>query len=79
MKTQNLNRLALQNLTNTHIAKLYGLRAEQLQNIPYPPAYALNIVVDRIVIAVTPGDRDVYGAQQQGLLLDLKLCAILRN
>ena len=65
--------MRFKNLTNTHIAKLYGLRAEQLQNTPYPPAYALNNVVDRIVIAGTPGDRDVYGAQQQGPLLDLKL------
>ena len=73
MKTQNLNRLALQNLTNTHIAKLHGLRAEQLQIIPYLPAYALNTIMDRIVIAKTPGDRDVYGAQQHGLLLDLGL------
>ena len=72
MKTQNLNRLALQNLTNTHIAKLYGLQAEQLQIIHYPPAFALNIVMDRIVIAETPVDRDVYEAQQQGSLLDLE-------
>ena len=48
--------MRFKNLTNTHIAKLYGLRAEQLQNTPYPPAYALNNVVDRIVIAVKPGD-----------------------
>ena len=65
--------MRFKNLTNTHIAKLYGLRAEQLQNIPYPPAYALNIIVDRIVIAEKPGDLDVYGAQQQGPVLDIEL------
>ena len=52
---------------------MYGLRAEQLQIIPYLPAYTLNTFMDHIVIAGTPGDRDVYGAQQHSLLLDLEL------
>ena len=73
MKMQHSNRLTIKNLTNTHVAKMYGLRAEQLQIIPYLPAYTLNTFMDHIVIAGTPGDRDVYGAQQHGLLLDLEL------
>ena len=41
--------------------------------IPYPPANAIKIVIDRAVLAGTPGDRDVYGAQQHGPLLDVAL------
>ena len=61
------------NLTASHIALLYRLREDQVQIIPYPPALALKIVMDRKIVAGTPGDRDVYGAQQHGPLLDLDL------
>lgn len=55
------------------IALCYGLAPEQVRIIPYPPAHALKVVMDRAVIAGTPGDRDVYGAQQHGPLLDLEI------
>jgi hypothetical protein len=61
------------NLSPSAIAQRYGLASEQVRIIPYPPAHALKVVMDRTVVAGTPGDRDVYGAQQHGPLLDLIL------
>ena len=55
------------------IASLYGLRTEQVELIPYPPAIAIKIAMDRKIVAGTPGDRDVYGAQQHGPLLEIEI------
>ncbi len=55
------------------IALLYGLRADQVALIPYPPAIAIKIAMDRTIVAGNPGDRDVYGAQQHTPLLELEL------
>jgi hypothetical protein len=52
---------------------MYGLETRQVEVIPYPPACAIKIVMDRKIVAGTPGDRDVYGAQQHGPLLDIEL------
>ena len=53
------------------LAALYGgARAEV---IPCPAALALKIVVPRRIVAGSPGDGDVYGAQQHGPLLELEL------
>jgi hypothetical protein len=60
-------------LTPAAIAALYGLEPSQVEVIPYPPAQAIKIVMDRKVVAGTPGDRDVYGAQQHGPLLAIEL------
>lgn len=55
------------------IAPLYGLRADQVRLIPYPPAIAIKIAMDRKIVAGNPGDRDVYGAQQHTPLLEIEL------
>ncbi|MBY0270422.1 MAG: DUF4387 domain-containing protein [Burkholderiales bacterium] len=60
-------------LTPAAIAALYGLEPRQVEVIPYPPACAIKIVMDRRIVAGTPGDRDVYGAQQHGPLLEISL------
>ncbi len=60
-------------LTPAALAKMYGLEPWQVEVIPYPPACAIKIVMDRKIVAGTPGDRDVYGAQQHGPLLDIEL------
>jgi hypothetical protein len=65
--------LAAPALTARAIAPLYGLHAEQVQVIPYPPALAIKIVMDRRRVAGDPGDTDVYGAQQHGPLLGLEI------
>ncbi len=68
-------RLALNSpaLQPAAIAPLYGLRADQVELIPYPPAMAIKIAMDRTIVAGNPGDRDVYGAQQHTPLLELDL------
>ena len=55
------------------IAKRYGVPASKVAVIAYPPALAIKIVIDRPIIAGSPGDRDVYGAQQHRPLLDIEL------
>lgn len=61
------------NMTAAAIAARYGLAPESARVIAYAPANALKVVLRRAVIAGTPGDRDVYGAQQHGPLLDIEL------
>jgi hypothetical protein len=55
------------------IAALYGLAPDRVAVIPYPPAFAIKVVLDRDLVAGDPGDRDVYGAQQHGPLLSVSL------
>ena len=68
-------RLAVQSpaLTPAAIAPLYGVDASTVVVIPYRPALAVKITMDRTVISGSPGDRDVYGAQQHAPLLDVEL------
>lgn len=60
-------------LTVASVAKLYGLATEKVQVIPFPAAYAIKVVMDRPIIAGTPGDRDAYGAQQHKPLLGIEI------
>jgi hypothetical protein len=55
------------------LARLYAVEPQHVRVHPYPPAHAIKIAIDRAVVAGTPGDRDVYGAQQHGPLLELEL------
>ncbi len=55
------------------VALLYGVAPNDVEVIAYPPAHAIKIVMGRKVVAGTPGDRDVYGAQQHGPLLGVEL------
>jgi hypothetical protein len=65
--------LASPALAATALAPLYGVPQDSVQVIAYAPAFAIKIVLPRKVIAGTPGDRDVYGAQQHGPLLGVEL------
>jgi len=65
--------LAAPSLEPAAIAELYGLARRQVEVIPYPPAIAIKIVMDRKLVAGDPGDRDVYGAQQHGPLLGIEI------
>lgn len=60
-------------LTSTAIGALYRVPAERVQIMPYPAALAIKVSLDRKVIAGDPGDRDIYGAQQHGPLLEIEL------
>lgn len=53
------------------IAQRYGV--QDVQVIPYPAATAIKIAMPRQTIAGTPGDTDVYGAQQHRPLLDVEI------
>ena len=55
------------------VAALYGIEPSQVEVIPYPPAIAIKIVMDRRKVAGDPGDRDVYGAQQHAPLLGVEV------
>src|SRR3546814_9954968 len=59
-------------LTAESVAPLYGLDATAVTVIPYAAAQAIKIVLDRPVIAGSPGDADVYGAQQHRPLLEIE-------
>lgn len=60
-------------LAPANLARLYGLRESQVEVMPYPPALAIKLVMERRIVAGSPGDSDVYGAQQHGPLLELEL------
>lgn len=60
-------------LTPARVAALYGLAAEAVRVVPFPQGLAIKIVLERPVVAGTPGDRDVYGAQQHAQLLEVEL------
>lgn len=62
-----------QSLSPAGIAKLYRVAEAVVQVMPYPAALAIKISLDRKVIAGDPGDRDIYGAQQHGPLLEVVL------
>ena len=55
------------------IAARYGVSTQMVAVIPYPAANAIKISMVRAVVAGSPGDRDVYGAQQHAPLLDIEL------
>jgi hypothetical protein len=60
-------------LKAARIAALYGVPEALVAVIPYPVANAIKIALPRRVVAGSPGDRDVYGAQQHAPLLGLEL------
>lgn len=55
------------------IARLYKVRTEAVSVIPYAAAHAIKVTIERPAVAGTPGDADVYGAQQHRPLLGLVL------
>jgi hypothetical protein len=59
-------------LSKETVARLYKVDVnEVLSVVKYPPANAIKINLLRRVPAGSPGDTDVYGAQQHAPLLDL--------
>ena len=56
------------------VAKLYGISEDEVISITwFDPAIALKITIVRSIPSGSPGDRDVFGAQQHSPLLDLEL------
>ena len=55
------------------LASLYGVPEADVQVIRVPLALAIKVVLPRPIVAGSPGDRDVYGAQQHRPLLEIEL------
>lgn len=63
-------------LSARRIAALYRAGADEVQVIPFERVLAIKITVPRrwgTLGSGSPGDRDVYGAQQHGPLVDLEV------
>lgn len=55
------------------VAGLYGLAAGSVARHDLPELWALKFTLPRTVVAGSPGDGDVYGAQQHGPFLTVLL------
>ncbi len=53
------------------VAARYGLPAQQVQRHLLADIHAIKYVLPRVIMAGSPGDGDVYGAQQHGPMLDI--------
>ncbi|UCD85711.1 MAG: DUF4387 domain-containing protein [Deltaproteobacteria bacterium] len=60
--------------TPSLIARLYGISDDEVLSITwFEPAHALKITIIRPLPSGSPGDTDVFGAQQHAPLLELTL------
>ena len=60
--------------TPSLIARLYGISEDEVLGITwFEPAHALKITIIRPLPSGSPGDTDVFGAQQHAPLLELTL------
>ena len=60
-------------LTAETIGRLYNTAAEKISITSYDAARAIKSAMPRKIVSGSPGDRDVYGAQQHVPLLGLEL------
>lgn len=61
-------------ITEKLISKLYGMPKKDILGIVYfEPANAVKITIRRLIPSGSPGDSDIYGAQQHAPLLYLKI------
>ncbi len=67
--------LALQSpaLSAQAVAQRYGVAAQDMQRHVMPQILAMKFSMPRALCAGTPGDGDVYGAQQHMPLLEIEL------
>lgn len=63
--------LAAPGLKAVPVARIYGVSPNAVIITPYPSALAIKITLPRQEAAGSPGDRDVYGAQQHAPLLEV--------
>jgi hypothetical protein len=55
------------------LAQLYNVSPTDVIVTPYQAARAIKIAMPRCIVSGSPGDHDVYGAQQHVPLLDLEI------
>src|SRR3954467_14175598 len=59
-------------LTRETVARLYGIPAERISDfVEFDPAYAIKFTIYRERPSGSPGDPDIFGAQQYAPLLDI--------
>lgn len=59
-------------LTRETVAALYGISPERITDfVEYDPAYAIKFTIQRVRPSGSPGDPDIFGAQQYAPLLDV--------
>jgi len=63
-------------LTRETVARLYGIGPERIADfVEFDPAYAIKFTLYRLRPSGSPGDPDIFGAQQYAPLLDLEVPA----
>ena len=60
-------------LTPRKLAPRYGGTDNEVAVIPFDVAYAIKITLPRKIPSGSPGDTDIYGAQQHAPLLDIEV------
>ena len=61
-------------LTRESMAKLYGIAPERISDfVEYDPGFAIKFTIYRLRPSGSPGDPDIFGAQQYAPLLDLEV------
>jgi len=68
--------LASSAITPAEVARRYGISAAHVEIIPFERVYAIKVTIPRrwgSRGSGSAGDRDVYGAQQHGPLVDLEI------
>ena len=61
-------------LTRETVARLYGLAPERISDfVEFDPANAIKFTIFRLRPSGSPGDPDIFGAQQYAPLLDLEV------
>ena len=55
------------------LAPLYNVSDNQIEVIPFDVALAIKITLPRAIPAGSPGESDVYGAQQHAPLMDIEI------
>lgn len=56
------------------ICDLYRIAPDKIVSIvPFPPAKAIKVTIERPICSGDPGETDVYGAQQHAPLLSLEV------
>lgn len=64
---------ASQALAPAAVAQMYGVAADSVRRYLLPQLQAIKFSLPRALCAGTPGDGDLYGAQQHGPLLEVLL------
>lgn len=74
---QTLNRVLDAGILNSDtVGRLYQIDPANVHVVPYPKARAVKVTLPRLwgrCGAGSPGDRDVYGAQQHGPLMNVEV------